>query len=521
MKPNINIDGVQSYYKEFPSLRIREDKIAEAKSTLNEEQGVLFDKLIEFVQSPVEYFVIGGYAGTGKTYTISKFISVLDEKIAVTAPTNKAVKILADNAELGNNGNISYSTIHKLLALKVTWQAPKKKGQLPRQILTRNLYAEVTINEYRLIILDEASMLSFELFNILHQEKNKILRVIFMGDPAQIPPVNEIDSIPLLPEKREKFGMLYFELSLIMRQALNSKILKIAYRIRDQRYREGDLIDEFRINDSDDVLFFNADKETKAFIELMLSHFTDQSFEENPNYAKVIAWTNETVNYYNQLIRQKIFKTEALNKIIKGDKLIADSAIIDNREVVFNTSDEFEVIDYEIKDLYYVITTSEDEELFSNQENGGIRLKYYHTLVKYQYPVKLQLGENPQERYFHKYIDILHEDYEKVYELLLKRLARIGRETNKWADYYSMMERFAKVKYNYAITAHKSQGSTYQNVFIIEDDIDKNPRYIERNRIKYTAFTRPKNKLFILTSKTVSEHKPMIEVIKENVEIPE
>jgi len=64
-----------------------------------------------------------------------------------------------------------------------------------------------------------------------------------------------------------------------------------------------------------------------------------------------------------------------------------------------------------------------------------------------------------------------------------------------------MQERFAKVKYNYAITAHKSQGSTYQHVFLIEDDIDKNPRYIEKNRIKYTAVTRPAESLKILSRK--------------------
>jgi len=45
--------------------------------------------------------------------------------------------------------------------------------------------------------------------------------------------------------------------------------------------------------------------------------------------------------------------------------------------------------------------------------------------------------------------------------------------------------------YGYALTAHKSQGSTYQHVMIIENDMNLNPKTKERNQIKYVALTRP------------------------------
>jgi ATP-dependent exoDNAse (exonuclease V) alpha subunit len=59
-------------------------------------------------------------------------------------------------------------------------------------------------------------------------------------------------------------------------------------------------------------------------------------------------------------------------------------------------------------------------------------------------------------------------------------------------------DKLAQVKYNYAITAHKSQGSTYENVIVIEPDIDANSKIVERNRIKYVAYTRAKSLLFIV-----------------------
>jgi ATP-dependent exoDNAse (exonuclease V) alpha subunit len=71
-----------------------------------------------------------------------------------------------------------------------------------------------------------------------------------------------------------------------------------------------------------------------------------------------------------------------------------------------------------------------------------------------------------------------------------------------WVKYYKAQQAFADVAYNYAITAHKSQGSTYKNVFVIEDDIDFNTNIVERNKIKYTSYTRPTDKLFIFKSVT-------------------
>jgi len=45
--------------------------------------------------------------------------------------------------------------------------------------------------------------------------------------------------------------------------------------------------------------------------------------------------------------------------------------------------------------------------------------------------------------------------------------------------------------YGYAITGHKSQGSTYSHVFVMENDINDNWVLRERNQIKYVALTRP------------------------------
>jgi len=126
-------------------------------------------------------------------------------------------------------------------------------------------------------------------------------------------------------------------------------------------------------------------------------------------------------------------------------------------------------------------------------QNEDGTLKYYEARVSYL---------NDDEKKVHYYIDILHEDSESYFNVLAGKLKKIAIEKRgkekSWIKYYEFIRRFADVSYAYAITAHKSQGSTYNTAFVLEDDIDVNTNIVERNRIKYTAYTRSSKKLYVL-----------------------
>ena len=53
--------------------------------------------------------------------------------------------------------------------------------------------------------------------------------------------------------------------------------------------------------------------------------------------------------------------------------------------------------------------------------------------------------------------------------------------------------------YAYALSVHKSQGSTYDQVFVDEANINLNKIHTERNKLKYVAFSRPRYLATILT----------------------
>jgi ATP-dependent exoDNAse (exonuclease V) alpha subunit len=507
------------------------EKLKDVNEFLTNEQNQVLDMLLNFVNSEREYFMLEGYAGTGKTTVVSKFVGLLPEKckIVMTAPTNKAVKVLADNKEVSG---IEYGTIHKLLNLTLQMRYPdKKKGENfePHMILVPKRYGENTVNEYNLIILDEASMLDDDLFLMLHDIKDKDVKVIFMGDPAQIPPVNQADSIPLKTHTREEYDIQHAVLKTIMRQADGSAIKIIGQAIRDNRFTEQNPIRE-RVNGKD-VFFYNSHNHSgeygfQSFTLNFLKLFSSEEFKESSDHCKVIAWTNKVVDNTNDAVRKFIFRGQILRSIMLGEKLIADKPIFEDGTIIFNTSDEFEVVEVNEKTVSYKIpkwivelkNTGRQQSMkfdtdVEHEETGG---KY-----SYQFEVfrcKVASYDSVSKTITYKYIDVLTEYGSRSFNwarINLKKIAVKSRDNRAWKEYYKLDEMFARVKYNYAITAHKAQGSTYKNVFIIEDDIDQNKKLLERNRIKYTACTRPSKTLHILSKRNTSfAIEPQLEAFK-------
>ena len=71
--------------------------------TLTEEQSHVLHQLHDFATGFMDMDVatLSGYAGTGKTTVVSKLVAALDAKVLVSAPTNKAVDVLAGKIPSG------------------------------------------------------------------------------------------------------------------------------------------------------------------------------------------------------------------------------------------------------------------------------------------------------------------------------------------------------------------------------------------------------------------------------------
>ncbi len=458
-------------------------------STLNKDQREAFDGLKDFIynRKDDDIYVLKGWAGTGKTYCVSVLVRyVLDViypdknwyKIAVTGPTNKSVRVIKKSTGI-KNPRVSFQTIHKMLGLT---ERITSDGQ--QEFVNQGDFVP-PIEKIKLLIIDEVSMLNDDLFHEILRYRDKV-KIICMGDPAQIPPVGKPDCIPFRDEFSEMYGIKTLELKTIMRQKEDNPIIDTSVIIRnDLENPYVDTGESSKLNDKGEgieIINLNSSDRRGAFSDVLGRYFKTDEFKEDSEYSKIIAWRNKTVETMNNLVRKVIYGEENIgSKILIGEKLIANNPIIEMSQILFNTNDEFSVEDFEIKTEK--VRVADDE---------GV-LKYYETKVSFL---------NDEDKKISYYIDILHEDSESYFNVLAGKLKKIAIEKRgkekSWIKYYDFIRRFADVSYAYAITAHKSQGSTYNTAFVLEDDIDVNTNIVERNRIKYTAFTRSSKKLYVL-----------------------
>lgn len=458
-------------------------------STLNEDQKKAFEQLRDYIidKKNDDIYVLKGWAGTGKTYCVSILVRFILEvvhpnkkfyKVAVTGPTNKSVRVIKKTAGI-TNSRVSFQTIHKMLGLteRITSDG--------RQEFVNQGDFVPPINSIKLLIIDEVSMLNDELFEEIIKYRNQ-LKIICMGDPAQIPPVGKADCIPFSEDMLKMYRIKTVELKKIMRQKEGNPIIETSIKIRNDIENPSIQLDNKTVvnEKGEGIEFLNLEnpKVRNSFSEVLSNYFRSENFKKDPEYCKIIAWRNKTVESMNNLVRKVIYgEDRTCFKILEGEKLVANNPIIENENIIFNTNDEFTVESFEIKDHKIKI---EDIDTF---------LKYYETRVSYI---------SDDDKNISVYIDILHEDSESNFNVIAAKLKKIAIDKKgkdrSWIRYYNFLRKYADVNYGYSQTCHKSQGSTYQISFVLEDDINMNPDVVERNRIKYTAYTRASKKVYVL-----------------------
>lgn len=173
---------------------------------LTEEQLKAVHMIEEWMADPLATeFMLGGFAGTGKTTLIKSAIELMDslkKRTVVIAYTGKAVNVL-------QRKGIGAQTAHSLLY----------DCEMIRTGMTFTLKAKLEVDP-DLIIIDEASMISTDIYNDLLSFSKKYL---FVGDPGQLEPVGDNPNLMQSP---------HFTLSTIHRQAAESPIITLANNVR-------------------------------------------------------------------------------------------------------------------------------------------------------------------------------------------------------------------------------------------------------------------------------------------------
>lgn len=463
---------------------------------LNNDQTTAFSEMFDFLNSNEhDAFVLKGYAGTGKTFLIQKFIdfylTMLPNhhfiEIGITAPTNKAVSVLSNSLNSDSElrkffdyeGSKNYKTIHKFLGLKQTFTEHGEMLFLPDK-------NEVSaLNQVRVLIVDEVSMLDDHLCELILSNKQET-KIIFVGDEAQVPPVNKEDSIPLKGSSKYKFATA--SLNQMMRQAGDNPVVDYSLELRNNLLKPYPTVAETKLNDrGEGIIVLNSVSDKSEIQNYIDTLYLSEDYNKDINHIRILAWTNATVNKMNRIVRATIFKDKSENRFLPGERIIANKPVLKPKpgkygmqwNIHFQTSDEFKVLKSEVVKM--------------KKEAAGEKFEGYF------YRLSVEVQETNYT--YMDSIDVLHEDSISDFKTVaseLRSLALAKREKSYWARYYEFLNMNPDIGYAYAITVHKSQGSSYENAMVFEDDINRNSKIRERNRIKYTACTRVRKKLILV-----------------------
>ncbi|MCE1200218.1 MAG: AAA family ATPase, partial [Marinilabiliales bacterium] len=299
-----------------------------------EGQREMMEKLAEFIVSPENdtLFLLKGYAGTGKTSSISALVQVLEElkiRFVLLAPTGRAAKVLS-----GFSGKPA-STIHKKI-----YRQQSLAGGETRFALDRNL------NRNTLFIVDEASMISnlpqengffgsgYLLSDLIEYVMGGLgCKLILSGDTAQLPPVGLDLSPALEPGELKLFDLevVAVELKEVVRQSLDSGILANATVLRNRIREESPTgFWEIMTHGRPDVVRIGGDQ----LIEEISQCYDRLGMEQ----TMIVTRSNKRANLFNEGIRRTILYKE--EQVTRGDLVM----VVRNTYYWSNQCNELEFI---------------------------------------------------------------------------------------------------------------------------------------------------------------------------------
>lgn len=478
--------------------------------SLSQSQESALTLLESFLVSPAQLFILQGYAGSGKTTLIKGFIEYLkslEKKYQLMAPTGRAAKVIHQKTGFDS------TTIHKgIYSFEELQEIKQKDDEYDVSFLYQYKIRNNPEVHDSILLIDEASMASdilsqgeFFRFGSGHllrdlmtygriQDAATNSKIIFMGDPAQLPPIGMNFSPALDPQyliDTYEISVSQAEMKEVKRHDANNGILISATKIR-QCLTSG-YYNDFDLRDNNQDIFNPAYKD---YLE---------TFKSLQDQKIIICYKNKTALDLNIAIRRDKFGDDLPIQqsdiviiggnnyrlgIMNGEFAVVSeaSSVVESREVSFYGKEG---------KTQRVRLTWRNISLVLPSENNQAKTVNGFVLENYLY------GDNylnPKEQ------RALYVDFKNRHPKLKK-----GTEEFKEAIINDQFFNCLLLKYGYAVTCHKAQGGEWANAFVFwdrgtrdnfnfyESEHDRSGKTnSEFYRWAYTAVTRASKKLFCI-----------------------
>lgn len=478
--------------------------------TLTSGQAELVNQIERFLGSRTEsVFLLKGYAGTGKTFItkgLTEYFRAIGRNYVLAAPTGKASKVIASKTQ-----SPAY-TLHK--TLYAFDDMAEYLDEDTEGTETFKFYAKLAVNTLSVdtvYIVDEASMVAdiyqeaeffrfgsgylladlFEFVNLDHNDHRK--KVIFIGDDAQLPPVGmnfspALDAEYLLRHHRVRCSE--YELSEVVRQKAQSGILANAQPLRQSL--QSMVFNRLTM----DLSYPDVEKVEH---QALLQRYLDTCGGKINGESIVIAHSNADVGDYNRLIREHFFPGCA--QVMPGDKVMAVSN--SNAYGFFISNGDFGLI----REVLGGVEERTVKLKRRNPESGVVEdivvpLRFRDVVAGFRdldgtahfFPAKIM-----EDLLYSKEPTLSSDENKALYLDFCMRHKHLLRRTKAFKDalmadpYFNAL----RLKFGYAITCHKAQGSEWNHVFVkCKSHLPQ--LTADYFRWLYTAITRTARHLYLL-----------------------
>lgn len=445
---------------------------------LGEEQREALLSVFSFITKNDKFFTLCGSAGTGKStiaLLIIEFLKIKKIPYQLVAPTHKSKRVLRDMT------GESVITIHQLLSLKPTIDILDL--DLNDLRFTSSTLSD-SVPKNGVLIIDECSMINDELYDFIVEScNNKDCKILFLGDIRQIEPVKQRSlAKPFKIDNK-------FELSKIYRQENDNPLRDLLAELRKK------LKSEFTTFESEkgSLTIYN---DWHPFIKCNLDLFKEAIITRNPEYVKILAYTNKRVEAFNRVVRDNLFNKPKEFEI--GEFLTG----YDNCEYNPTGMNITNSNDYQIVNAYDTHVTIEGLDL------KGWLLRLYDFETESINDVFV-LSKNNDKDILEKLaflIENIRTDAIKSKDIKVRRIL--------WKRYYKIIGSFItsfdlihddrvikkkSIDYGYALSVHKSQGSTYDTVMVDMGNVMKCINKVELRQLQYVAMSRTRKNILLLT----------------------
>jgi exodeoxyribonuclease-5 len=445
-----------------PPRRLRDEE------ELNGDQQAAAEAFAAWLSAPADGtpFLLRGYAGTGKTFLSMRLLALAEARglcWTVVAPTHKAVGVLRDHLEReGLRPTWFPSTLHRLLRLKLRREGDRERCSETAQTAT-------ALEHLGLVLVDEASMVDGQLLEItLRCAQPFGCRLVFIGDPAQLPPVGERDS-PVFALAR----VCQASLTRVVRH--QGPVLRLASGLREGVLpcRRPPLLPPCRSE-----LGMVALLDRQEWLQAAQRALRRCTETDNPDLARILCYTNRTLETLVPIARKALHgDLSDTMPVLPGEVLITRSPVLapacveeaeapEDPELCLSSNRE--VVVREVNAGHYSLAP------WGPGESGvlGGEVEDPEPTVIDTLMVSVDAGD---ARLTLRLLPPIGSPSRQALEQALQRLRTAARQADPaearriWRRFFLLRDAFASLGPAAVLTVHRSQGSTFGEVFVAGD----------------------------------------------------